>query len=388
MREKLRLSDLTILYICLSEEWGTNERRCLTDAVYFRNLGGVSFILCLKNSVLDIEASKEDVPRLHFQGELSHWKIWLNFYFQLQQVFLKRQIDLVHNYSFLAIRPLSLILSRMPHIPLVYSFNEKIPSKLKKWYDRLFMTRTDLVFTASNELAELIKESFSLTERKVEVLGAGLEFSLPKLNKTKIISKNKVYFFIPRNAVYDKNTKFIFESITSILHVITVKQLRERFIFTLVTDISWYEHGLYDQLKRIVLERHLEMSIAFETKQLNEQAFCDGVIYVGTSRNEIFVDEDLFALMAKIPMLIPRTASRMSLLKNGDFGETYQAQDVRELRSKFFKMIECLDFYKMNFSISNYDLLENQDIEIYLSLLHGLYERLCNRRIRFAEKRE
>jgi len=39
MREKVRLSDLSVLFICLSDDWGTTERRCLSDADYFRNIG-------------------------------------------------------------------------------------------------------------------------------------------------------------------------------------------------------------------------------------------------------------------------------------------------------------------------------------------------------------
>jgi len=71
MREKIRLSDLTVLYICLSDDWSTTERRCISDASYFRNIGGTSFILCHDKSLVAIEAEKEDIPRLFFQNDLS-----------------------------------------------------------------------------------------------------------------------------------------------------------------------------------------------------------------------------------------------------------------------------------------------------------------------------
>lgn len=65
MRERLRLSDLSILYVCLSEDWGTIERRCLSDATYFRNIGGSSIILCREKSLLDREGEREAIPRIY-----------------------------------------------------------------------------------------------------------------------------------------------------------------------------------------------------------------------------------------------------------------------------------------------------------------------------------
>ena len=93
MREKIRLSDLNVLYISLSTEWGTAERRCLSDAVYFRNTGGAAFILCRQNSFLDREAEKEDIPRLYFATSLEQFRQSLNFYFQIEQILKKHQFD-------------------------------------------------------------------------------------------------------------------------------------------------------------------------------------------------------------------------------------------------------------------------------------------------------
>ena len=91
MREKIRLSDLTVLYICLSDNWGTLERRCIADASYFRNIGGTAFLLCHEKSLVDREAEREDIPRLHFSSNLKTWRSKLNFYFQLQRCAKKRE---------------------------------------------------------------------------------------------------------------------------------------------------------------------------------------------------------------------------------------------------------------------------------------------------------
>src|SRR6476620_1599379 len=106
MREKLRLSDLSVLYVCLSEEWSTVERRCISDASYFRNIGGASFILCHEKSLVDREAEREDIPRLYFSSSLSPWRSKLNFYFQIQHILQKQQVDIIHSYNHESLLPL------------------------------------------------------------------------------------------------------------------------------------------------------------------------------------------------------------------------------------------------------------------------------------------
>src|SRR6476620_4508806 len=114
MREKLRLSDLSVLYVCLSEEWSTVERRCISDASYFRNIGGSSFILCHEKSLIDKEAEKEVIPRIYFPTDLSTWRSKANFYFQIQLILQKQQIDLIHSYNYESLLPLGMILKSMP----------------------------------------------------------------------------------------------------------------------------------------------------------------------------------------------------------------------------------------------------------------------------------
>jgi len=126
MRDKLRLSDLSVLYVCLSHEWTTIERRCLADANYFRNIGGSSFILCHEKSLLDKEAEKESLPRIYFPTDLTTWRSKLNFYFQIQLLLQKQQLDLIHSYNYESLIPLGMILKGMPQIPMLFTFNRNI----------------------------------------------------------------------------------------------------------------------------------------------------------------------------------------------------------------------------------------------------------------------
>jgi hypothetical protein len=96
--------------------------------------------------------------------------------------------------------------------------------------------------------------------------------------------------------------------------------LKQQLLFTFVTDISWYDHPLYDQLKRMILERHLEMHISFETRSLSSSSFQDCDVFVGLPMKELFSDLDLYALVTRTPVLLPRTSTRQQVVKQWKFG--------------------------------------------------------------------
>src|SRR5690606_5671644 len=147
MREKRRSSDRTVLYMCLSDGWGSTERRCIADASYLRHIRGSAFILCLETSLVDKESETEYIRRLYLQRALAGWSTKLNYYFQLQHILQKQQVDIVHTYNYVTILPLGMILKGMPHIPMVFTFNEILPWKKLSILERWYISRTDSIFT-------------------------------------------------------------------------------------------------------------------------------------------------------------------------------------------------------------------------------------------------
>jgi hypothetical protein len=69
-----------------------------------------------------------------------------------------------------------MMLKGMPHIPMVFTFNENIPWKKKNMLDRWFISRTDSIFTFSPNIREIAAEIFPVSLRKIHVTGAGIDF--------------------------------------------------------------------------------------------------------------------------------------------------------------------------------------------------------------------
>lgn len=388
MRERIRLSDLNILYICLSNDWGTTERKCLTDAIYFRNIGGGAFILCREKSLIDQEAEKEAIPRLYFRDDLDLWRGKFNFYFLIQHIMQKKQVDIVHTYNHQTLFPLGVILRSITHIPLIYTFNERLPRSKKRLLERFFVSRTDSVLTFSVNTVEFAKESLPIAERKIKVTGAGIDF--PNLTKRTGDKgdKRKIGLFISRTEVNLEYLKMFIESIYPILFQLEAQKFKAQVIFTFMTDISWYNHPLFDNLKRMILERQLEMNIAFETRPLKAQSFVDCDLYIGLPEKELCVDEDYYALATQTPILVPRTASRQPLVRQGKFGETYHPDDARELKDKVLKILLNADRYQMELQGVETQIEAAHHFEQYTEDLYSHYEKLFSQRMRYSQKKK
>jgi hypothetical protein len=388
MREKLRLSDLNVLYICLSDNWSTIERRCIADASYFRNIGGSAFIMCREKTLLDKEAEKEDIPRLYFPSLPVSWKNKMNFYFHLQQLLQKQQVDIIHSYNYESLLLTGMVLKGLPQIPLIFTFNEAQSWKATSFFDKWFLSRTDAIFTFSSNIKDLASETFPVNPRKVHVLGAGIDFPAKIQRKQHPDDKKKIMVFIPRTEMKLETIKILVDAISPLLHYLNQQNYHQRLIFTFVTDIPWYDHPIYDALKRMILERHLEMHISFESKPLDSNSFQDCDILVGLPMGELFSDLDLYALVTQTPVLLPRTSTRQLMVKQGKFGETYHPEDGRELRGKLSKILLNYQVYLEELQGVELELQDLHHFEKYAEELYAHYEKLYSQRLRYTQKKK
>jgi glycosyltransferase involved in cell wall biosynthesis len=388
MREKVRLSDLSILYVCLSENWGTLERRCLLDAGYFRNIGGSSFLLCHEKSLLDVEAEKEDIPRLYFQGDLKGWRSKLNFYFQLQHILQKQQVDIIHSFNYESLPPIGMILRSMTQIPMVYTFNERIELKKVNFFYRWLISRIDTIFTISQNIKDLAEEKFPVNKRKIFVIGAGIDFPAKFVHSHQSGKTKKIMTFISRTEKNLDHLRRYIDSIIPLFHKLKTHNFSPDLIFIFCTDISWYNHTIYQELKRIILERHLEMHFSFETRKLTTESFIDCDIYVGIPQDELFIDQDLYALVTKTPVLLARTSTRLQMIKQGKLGETYHPDDGRELKDQLFRLLTNYSQYLQGLNANQIEIQEFHHFDKYAAQLFSHYEKLYTQRLRYTEKQK
>jgi glycosyltransferase involved in cell wall biosynthesis len=387
MREKIRLSDLSILYVCLSDEWSSIERRCISDASFFRNIGGSAFVLCHEKSLVDLEAEREDIPRLFLPSLLEGWRSKFNFYFHIQHILQKQQIDIIHTYNSETLIPLGMILKGMPQIPMVFTFNEDVPWKRNNFLDKWFISRLDSILTFSANIRELAEETFPVNGRKIHVTGAGIDFPTKIVTAHHGSQKKKIMTFISKTEEDLHAIRLFVDAIAPLFHSLKNEGSNQELIFTFLTDISWYTHPIYEPLKRMILERHLEMFISFETRSLSSQSFQDCDIYVGLPTSELFSDLDLYALVTQTPVLLPRTSTRQQIIKQGKFGETFHPEDGRELKDKMLKILLNYPKYLEELRGVELELQDQHHFERYADELYTHYEKLYMQRLRYSQKK-
>jgi glycosyltransferase involved in cell wall biosynthesis len=388
MREKLRLSDLNVLYICLSDEWNTIERRCLADACYFRNIGGSAFILCQEKTILDKEAEKEALPRIYFSSDLLSWRGYFNFYFQVYHILQREQIDIIHTYNFQTLLPIGFALRGIPRIPLIFTFNENFSINKRLFMDKLFLSRTDAVFTFSSTIRELALEVLPLNQRKIYVTGAGIESPLKTTRRNNNQEIKKILIFIGRKEKELRYVKLFVDSVLPLLYQLNISAAAKKLSFILATDISWLDHPLYDQLKRMVLERHLELFFRFETRAVSSSSFLDCDIFLGLPIKELFTDLDFYALAGQVPVLLPRTSPRQQVVKQGEFGETYHPDDGRELKDKIIQLLKGGTTYLDHLESAEAVIRDSHHFDHYSETLYFHYEKLYSQRLRYSQKKK
>jgi hypothetical protein len=248
------------------------------------------------------------------------------------------------------------------------------------WHDYC-VTRVDQVLTFAPTLAEQVAETLPLGPRKVAALGSGLE-RIRHERPTPTTTALRIAAFLPSDAT-DVNR------IRPLLHALPgleTSSLR-KVILELITECSWYEHGLYPSLKHTVLEHGLEHSVSFHPVSLSAGGVQGQDLYVGLSDDDPFDDVELRALLMGIPLLLPRTAARSELLNGSTYGLTYAPGDVRELKAKILEMLGRKQDFVDALTVVQTELWDKHQHETYYDQLFLLYERLVLQRLRFALKR-
>ena len=379
MREKLRLSDLNVLFVCMDLGHGTNCHRVLADVTTFHNLGGNPLLVCRKGSVLDRLAEQQDVRR-HYLDLRGGWRAALELFKLVRHLVKTEMLDLVHCYNYRPILVLGLALKREVRIPLVYTSNEDVGELYTPFWHDYFITRVDQVLCFSAALGDRVTDILPLGTRRVGFTGAGLEHPhRPALPPT-----GDVW----RICTYVRPDEDDIERFTPIFIALPLlERAGKRVILSLVTEGSWYQHPFYEKFKHSVLERGLEHHINFHSKGWGAESLTGHHLFVALETDVPFEDHELQALLHQVPALLPRTSARTHLLQEGTLGLTYQPGDVRELRARALEILENHKKFHDALGTALPDLTEKHHFDRYAEELLLLYERLTLQRLRFSLKR-
>ncbi|MEX1098926.1 MAG: glycosyltransferase family 4 protein, partial [Bacteriovoracaceae bacterium] len=141
MRERVHVNDLTTLFICPSRDWKTLERKAIADCVYLRDSGGNPVLFCVKNSMLDQEAEKHDLPRIYYTGQKLKRLFDLRYVRDMRKILRENRFDIVHCYNLDFIWGLCFVLLSNRKIPLLLTFNHFLDYTQKSLWQRWLFSR-------------------------------------------------------------------------------------------------------------------------------------------------------------------------------------------------------------------------------------------------------
>lgn len=378
MRERLRLSDLHVMFVCMDQNQSPLSRRALLDAATFRNTGGNALLVCVPGSPLDVAAERQDIPRYPLDD--LDWRSLWTLYKLTRQLVGHDGLDIVHCYNYRALLALGPALKGEAKIPLVYTCNENIVRAYSPFWHDYCVTRVDQVLTFAPTLAEQVAETLPLGPRKVAAMGSGLE-RISHVRPVPTTPGFRIGAFVPGDATDVNRIRPLLNALPGLEH-----NSHAKVILELITDRSWYEHDLYPSLKHTVLERGLEHNVSFHPLSLAAGGVQGQDLYVGLSDEDPFDDVELRALLMGIPMLLPRTSARTELLNGSTLGLTYAPGDVRELKAKALEMLGRKQEFVDALKLVQGELWEKHQHETYCDQLFQLYERLVLQRLRFSLK--
>jgi glycosyltransferase involved in cell wall biosynthesis len=395
MREKVLIADLTALYVCLSEKWGTLERRALADLVYFRDLGGNPILLCRPGTPLTEAAKNEDIQVIEYTGKRIRRSMDISYYIFLKKLYQEISFDIVHCYGLIYVWQLCLLLKRKPQIPLILTLNKYINKKFKSFYYRFLFTRVDSLNTLDEMTKDMIVNYLPILKKRVHVLGVGIDTEIIKKNRRKDEGKIfswKVGCYIPRNV---ESVQFFIPLFNSIRSFYEVKSNDDssfseaRVVFSLFSDLKWTSHPINRELRGLIMDMGLEDYVRLENSVRPQYELGHFHILLTLENSEPFNDYEIEALLSNVPILVPRSSTRQSLVgEKTRYGETYKFSDARELKVKLLKIIGRYSTYLKNVNDLFDSLAEVHSLEKYSEVLYSQYEQLRQQRLRLSQRKK
>ncbi|MEX0799114.1 MAG: glycosyltransferase, partial [Bacteriovoracaceae bacterium] len=381
---RVHVNDLTTLFICPSRDWKTLERKAIADCVYLRDSGGNPVLFCVKNSMLDQEAEKHDLPRIYYTGQKLKRLFDLRYVRDMRKILRENRFDIVHCYNLDFIWGLCFVLLSNRKIPLLLTFNHFLDYTQKSLWQRWLFSRVDLVLTFSQSTKEIVQETLPVSFRKIKIAGAGIEFVKKPHREEKLVKKLGCVVSCAEDLERVKVIVYAVQGLMPAVNDLGIKL--ELNIFSSGSMHSLEEEELMNAL---IDEAGLKEMIFFRSTGTYEPVFKESDIFIGISFEEPFNDLEMMAILSRVPVVFPRTASRQSVLFQYKWvGESYHLEDARELKAKLLKLLINEQVYLNELQDSHEQLKDLHGIDAYAQRLSGFYERLYAKRLRYLRQKE
>ena len=374
-----------ILYISLSHEWGSKERRILRDGMIIKKKGKNPFLYCYENSPIAKEALSNGIicvyPKKKF-SKLFKWKI----FFDLPRIVRKSDIDLIHFYQIELIWSLCFFLYRFIEIPLVLTQCAEVNKFYTNIFYRTLLYRVDTFICPFKGLKENLVSHLMIRSRKIfccEI--APLFSSFLDYSGTSSINEKKG-FQIGVALSGDRNEENHIRILFQALAVFN-KKIEEPVYLELISKNFWEGNPFYRFYRELSWEHQIGDWISFEKNDALFERKCHFDLWLELPHDEDLEDSSVWAILGEAPVLLPRTALSMDIFESyGKLGECYKGRDGREFWQKGLQILQNIDFYRDNLKKASEEIQKRCHASKYGDQLSELYDGLRTRRWAYKGK--
>lgn len=380
MKEKVLFSDLKTLYICPSENWGTLERKALNDCLIQRDFGGNPHLFCLKDSKLNEEAMKWDIKTINYTGNKVNKVLDFRYLMDLRKLFKSYAFDVVHCYNLDFLWEVCFLLKAKQNIPLLFTFNDYLDSPQNTYLQNWLFKRVDQLLVFSHTMKETAQETLPVSNRRIKISGNGVEVVKKFVEKEDRVKNINCVVTSPADLVQISTLIYAMKSLIPATEDLDVKINLNIYSMTHIEKFPAYEKTL-----ALGHDNQLSDYVHFHKVSSDMDVFKNADVFIGTAFNEPFNDYEMTAMISKIPVLLPRTASRQFILSQYKWtGESYYYSDSREAKSKLLKILLNDQVYLNELEVQHQAFLDNHGIDAYVSRLIGFYEKNYSKRVKLG----
>jgi len=236
--------------------------------------------------------------------------------------------------------------------------------------------RVDQLLVFSHTMKETAQETLPVSNRRIKISGNGVDTIKKEQDRDLNIKNLNCVVTSPADLEQVKSIIYALKSLNNSVEDLNFKLNLNVYSMTHIERFEEYE-------KTISLghDNQLSESVHFFKVTSEAEAFKNADIFIGTAFNEPFNDYEMTAMISKVPVLLPRTASRQFILSQYKWtGESYYFSDSREIKSKLLKILLNDQTYLNELDSQHQAFVDNHGLDAYVSRLIGFYEKNYSKR--------
>lgn len=329
----------SVLLVCLSNGWGTQEKAIWRDLESLRSAGLTVGIVCTRNSFLYQQAIKDKHLVFPYNGETFSRFFDSKFYFFVKKILEKTSFQIIKTYNPKSIYSLSYILRKYPENALILGlYKEELPGR-KSFFDKVFHARVDEVLVPSSDLIPYVARSMAVGQGRINVVPLGIVGGDEWENWKKKYPPSKfvVGTLLSADSEEIDVVEGAFDSIKAVESWVGEHYSNTTLEFWVFSERPWRERIVFEELNQKLWEKNLTSVVILKDLEMGSEAkamnSCD--VWVCLERNVPIGHDALLALVQGIPSIHIRTSAAAQLARRPQsLLGTFALGNSRELRQK------------------------------------------------------